>query len=249
MPYKPPSIGQPAKAKSRGRAWTATSKTIRQIEPLCRFCLVKGFNVPAVCVDHIKPLSEGGLSIAENLQPLCRECHARKSKMDSADGAIYGEHPSKITIVVGPPGAGKSYLVKNQLIKGDIIVDFDELVVAMTSEQKWSEGGLAHASMIRTIRNAVIAYSMGGRLNGRLWVLMADLSASLDLQSKTLGSSLIILDTKFDTCIDAVRQRMLPEARTISAKNAISKFRAQLSASLATIKLNPLISFSQRGVT
>lgn len=246
MPSKPPCIGQPAKQKSRGRAWTQTSKSMREVEPLCRFCLLRGANVPAVCVDHIKPLSEGGLSIASNLQPLCKACHSRKSNIDTSQGATYGNFPIKITLVCGPPGSGKSTLVHQQLQSGDAMLDYDNLIVAMTCEQKWTEGGLAHASMIRCIRDSLITFALGGKLNGRLWVILSDISSAILLQGATPDATLILLPTPIDLCVQAIRGRRLPEARTINAKLAISNFHATFLAKRAEIDANPKIAIQVR---
>ena len=49
-------------------------------EPLCRACKAEGIVEPAVDCDHIIPLAEGGQPYDyEGIQPLCRECHGRKT--------------------------------------------------------------------------------------------------------------------------------------------------------------------------
>ena len=42
--------------------------------PLCEQC-----GEPGQLVDHIRPLADGGTEEDENLQALCRTCHARKT--------------------------------------------------------------------------------------------------------------------------------------------------------------------------
>lgn len=52
-------------------------------EPLCRMCLAQGRVTPAVLVDHIVPIRDGGAVLDDdNLQSLCRACHDQKSKED-----------------------------------------------------------------------------------------------------------------------------------------------------------------------
>lgn len=58
------------------RRWRNLSHEIRAAEPDCRLC-----GTPAVCVDHIQGIHEGGDPWdRSNLQPLCRRCHNRKSQ-------------------------------------------------------------------------------------------------------------------------------------------------------------------------
>jgi 5-methylcytosine-specific restriction protein A len=60
-------------------AWRGWRLAILQREPLCRHCRAKGLVVPATEVDHIRPKQDGGAESWENLQPLCKACHARKT--------------------------------------------------------------------------------------------------------------------------------------------------------------------------
>ena len=49
-------------------------------DPLCTACKAQGKIVPAEEIDHIIPMQEGGLPFdSDNLQPLCKECHSRKT--------------------------------------------------------------------------------------------------------------------------------------------------------------------------
>lgn len=60
--------------------WRRLRKQILREEPLCRACKVE----LAVEVDHIVPVGEGGHEFARsNLQPLCYDCHARKTQSEA----------------------------------------------------------------------------------------------------------------------------------------------------------------------
>lgn len=59
-------------------------KAVRQIklreQPLCEECQKNGILTPAVLVDHIRPINEGGEKLSmRNLQSLCEKCHNKKS--------------------------------------------------------------------------------------------------------------------------------------------------------------------------
>jgi hypothetical protein len=46
---------------------------------MCRICKTLGYDREAQTVDHIVPRSQGGTGMISNLQPLCHECHNRKT--------------------------------------------------------------------------------------------------------------------------------------------------------------------------
>ena len=71
-----------ASARGYGAAWRKLRLVILNAEPLCRHCLARGVPVPAVEVDHILPLRDGGDNARANLQPLCMGCHDRKTIQD-----------------------------------------------------------------------------------------------------------------------------------------------------------------------
>ena len=50
--------------------------------PLCVLCEARGFTRPAVELDHITPISQGGSDRLDNLQGLCRACHDSKTRRD-----------------------------------------------------------------------------------------------------------------------------------------------------------------------
>jgi len=50
--------------------------------PLCAHCEVAGQITAAEEVDHIVPLSLGGLDTESNFQPLCKSCHSSKTSRE-----------------------------------------------------------------------------------------------------------------------------------------------------------------------
>lgn len=62
-------------ARGYDAQWRRVRLAVLTREPICRDC-----GGLAHEVDHIRPLSQGGGRLdPRNLQPLCRECHARKT--------------------------------------------------------------------------------------------------------------------------------------------------------------------------
>ena len=66
----------------RGRPLQKRNKRFLQEHPLCVMCEAKGRVSVAEEVDHIIPLYRGGADEWENLQGLCKACHAEKTARD-----------------------------------------------------------------------------------------------------------------------------------------------------------------------
>ena len=70
------------------RGYDARWRRVRHLhllaEPLCRMCREAGRVRPAVLVDHITPIRDGGARLDDdNLQSLCRQCHDEKPAEDA----------------------------------------------------------------------------------------------------------------------------------------------------------------------
>lgn len=64
--------------------WLKLRAQVLTEEPLCRMCAAAGYTTPATDVDHI--INHSGDftddNRRENLQPLCHECHSRKTRAE-----------------------------------------------------------------------------------------------------------------------------------------------------------------------
>lgn len=73
--------------KLNGHAWQKLRASVLAGEPLCRHCTARGLTVPATDVDHMNGADDNRL---ESLQPLCHECHSRKTARDQGKRVAYG---------------------------------------------------------------------------------------------------------------------------------------------------------------
>ncbi|NOG53131.1 MAG: HNH endonuclease [Planctomycetes bacterium] len=83
----PPTRHDPA-AAARGydRTWRRLRRMYLARHPLCEHCLRYDDVTPATEVDHIVSLRDGGERLdVNNLQSLCRACHARKTAQEQRD--------------------------------------------------------------------------------------------------------------------------------------------------------------------
>ena len=65
-----------------GRRLQRIRKQVFGEQPICVACKAKGKVTPAVEVDHIVALVNGGEDNHENRQALCKECHEAKTRRD-----------------------------------------------------------------------------------------------------------------------------------------------------------------------
>lgn len=72
-------------------AWRKLRAHVLRQAPLCRLCAGRGLAVPAVDVDHITPVADGGAPFDQNnLQALCHSCHSRKTRADQTGKPMAG---------------------------------------------------------------------------------------------------------------------------------------------------------------
>lgn len=73
-----------AAQRGYGAAWQRISQHYRSVHPYCALCLEKGRYVLAQVVDHIQPHRNNDVLFwdMDNLQGLCKSCHARKSRAE-----------------------------------------------------------------------------------------------------------------------------------------------------------------------
>jgi 5-methylcytosine-specific restriction protein A len=90
-PTHRPDAGSPrAKPSSTERGYGSRWQRLRwhvlRTQPLCRPCFADGRVTAATEVDHIRPKVDGGGDEIDNLQPICRRCHADKSAREGRRG-------------------------------------------------------------------------------------------------------------------------------------------------------------------
>jgi 5-methylcytosine-specific restriction protein A len=121
-----------------GWPWQKARKVVLAEEPLCRICSKDGRVTVAEEVDHIDGNSHN--NERENLRPLCRLCHLRRTARDQA----FGKHqwrpewlkPSVVPLVIvcGPPASGKSTYVARHAGPSDLIIDLDVIASRLAGQ-------------------------------------------------------------------------------------------------------------------
>lgn len=92
IPKKDRSYGLKPKSRStddmvkfyHSKRWKSLRNYYFSMNPLCEECERSGYIIEGREVDHIQPMRLGGSALSiNNLQTLCKSCHARKSGRES----------------------------------------------------------------------------------------------------------------------------------------------------------------------
>jgi 5-methylcytosine-specific restriction protein A len=186
-----------------GRPWKRNVRVpFLRANPLCVLC-----GALAEVPDHW-PLTRRAL-IAQGvtdpdsfhrLRPLCLSCHARHGARDT--GVVV---PSLLTLVAGPPCAGKNTYIRDQAGRDDVVVDFDvimsDLTGGPTHEHDEKLRRRAHA-----IRDRQIAELLAS--NERGWIIS---SAPRVADRHQYGTRVVLLLPTQTTAMERALRERPPE--------------------------------------
>jgi 5-methylcytosine-specific restriction protein A len=116
----------------RTSAWRRLRRQVLQAEPLCRICKRdEGRAVPAVVVDHIVPVKQGGSfwSIG-NLQPLCNRCHEAKSHAEGSRFWKPAPRGPRLSLVASVPDVEAAAASPPDTLDPELGVELDPLLDA-----------------------------------------------------------------------------------------------------------------------
>lgn len=219
-----------------GREWRKIRERVLTDQPLCEFCMDTGRLTVANVVDHIDGNSRN--NDRANLRSLCASCHSRRTAQDQ--GVAYSLHPrwlkpSKIplTVVCGPPAAGKSRYVAERAAPSDLVICLDRIAsrLAGTAEHEWPTDVLAAALHERNALLGRLADNTFTRRYRHAWLIVSEPSGKWRRWWRaTLGASeVVVIETSAATC----RQRVIDDpARATKAQlyeSAINRWWSRYS--------------------
>ena len=178
---------------TRTKRWKVLRMAILERDGFaCKHCGAHG----RLEVDHIQPVrTHPELSYEPgNLQPLCAACHTKKTRIECGhkpqaesrkdwSGFVqalerggqrfsvpHGLKPSAIPVflVCGPPGSGKSTLIRAESRADDVVIDFD-IYLKSVGGVKW-DTDQAKVRQAFALRNAAL-HDLATRRSGRAWLI------------------------------------------------------------------------------
>lgn len=238
-----------AKSLYNSKEWRAIREFIfKKYHGLCAECGRPGEEVHHI--EWLKPTNINNPEITlgeDNLILLCKDCHfnihrktnpltknfKKKQKLTS-DGTYFDEEGNlcecKTYIVYGAPASGKTSYVKEHKKEGDLVVDLDLLMQAISMEDKSNiANNLLDVAI--GIRDYIYTRIEDKTVDSKnIWVigLLPDKSQRQELEQR-LKAELVFIDATLEECID---RAMLDEDRKNKElhKDLIEKWFAKYKA-------------------
>lgn len=184
--------------------------------PTCARCAEMGFITATAIIDHKTPLAMGGPDTDENTQGLCLEHDAEKTAAEDASHAGAANHPlwlqrSRIplTIVCGPPGAGKSTWVDAHAGALDTVIDLDRITQRLTG-RPGHHRGTAHLDAAIRVRNAMLGGLARSQAPRAFFIVSAPAPAERQWWTDKLGGDIVLVDPGQSTCQARILDRGTP---------------------------------------
>jgi 5-methylcytosine-specific restriction protein A len=195
-----------AAERGYGATWQRLRQMVLSRDPLCTTCAAEERTTPSTDADHIIPKSRGGQDTLENLQGLCHSCHSRKTAGEEGFKLrVEGQFRPSVTIVCGPPGAGKSTYVRERMMGGDLIIDMDAIYHAL-SWQPYYDKPAVLVGYVLAVKEMLISMLRQNSELGHAWVITGGARRSQrHLFDKSQDVEVVIVKSSPDECLRRIQ--------------------------------------------
>ncbi|MDN3356068.1 HNH endonuclease [Actinomadura sp. DC4] len=148
--------------------------------------------------DHVNPRAAGG-RIDGPLRVLCRSCNsARQAELDTP--AVPG---LAMTLVAGPPAAGKNFFVRAHAGPQDLVLDYDAIATALQVNGAMHGHVEAHKPFVCEARDAVLdRLVLGNHDVRRVWVINAAAKRAVrESYRRRYGARVVVVLAAEEVCL------------------------------------------------
>jgi 5-methylcytosine-specific restriction protein A len=203
------------RGSARERGYTTEWDHSRDIfiseNPLCAECKKQGRLVQAKEVDHITP-HRGDDELfwdQANWQSLCSTCHKQKTARENGGigTSVKAVRPNTpVTVVCGPPAAGKTTYVMQRMKRGDLVIDLDRIFHALTGLPLY-DNPKQLLPFVAECRDAILARLLRPHHLRHVWIITSSPKASVREQlTKQYGATVLMLVPSEADCIKRSNQ-------------------------------------------
>lgn len=119
-------------------------------------------------------------------------------------------------VVTGPPAAGKTTWVRERARQGDIVVDYDALVAALTPVTKQPFDAPMHlVDVAQAARNAAIHVGLNKTWHANVYIIESRPSAQNRERYEQLGARFVDIDPGYEVCIARARAERHPRVQAV----------------------------------
>lgn len=178
--------------------WRNLRNWFIKANPLCVECKAAGWVKAGDVVDHVIPIADGGEELSsDNLQTLCNMHHNQKTARENGRALI--------TVVIGPPCAGKSTYARTQAKKmGGVLVDFDSIALALGAAGEHEASDEIRSIAIKA-RYAAIKEILDYGTITPAWIIESAPSATMIEYYKRRGVHFHKINTSEKICLERAR--------------------------------------------
>lgn len=146
--------------KQRGLGWDHQQIAAQLLAEAttCALCGLPPTPTDPLTAGHIQAREQGGLNVPGNYQPEHRSCGSRK------------RNPGRqVTLITGPPCAGKTTYARAHARDGDLILDLDDIARELGSTRYWQHDPATTAQANKIMRSRIASLAGGRTIHA--WVI------------------------------------------------------------------------------
>ncbi|URZ06478.1 HNH endonuclease [Clostridium felsineum] len=170
----------------------------------CKKPILKPIDVHGHHKIELTPENVNDYSISlnpDNIELICHECHDKEHHR-------FGYRPSKrVYLVYGPPMSGKSTFVKENMERGDLVIDMDKLYKAISLQSNYDKPDnlLMNVIGVRNLLIDNVKTRYGKWYNA--WIVggYAD-KYKREMTADALGAELVYMDVSKEECYSRLKQ-------------------------------------------